>query len=588
MKKLIPLLSSLFIVAIVLQAAFFANPADAAGAFFFLSPSTGTKSVDSVFFVTVKVNTGDSNINAAEGTINFDPGKMEVAALSKNGSVFTMWTAEPSYNNNAGTINFSGGIPRPGYSGKSGTVITISFKAKSVGDAPINFSSGAILANDGLGTNVLTSMGSASYTISPKTSAPKGEESDINDASQTEGQTGNVIVAKTDVELANALGINSPTHPNSTYWYGQNKIELRWNQPAGVTAQSMAMDNKPDTDPKDQADDISAVKTYDSLKDGIWYFHLKVKTADGWSLVSHFKFMIDSTPPAPFKVTVDQKDVEDLPILFFRTDDGTSGVVRYEVNIGSLEEKAFVVNGSDGQLQVPSLEVGPHTAMIKAVDKAGNETFSTVDFTITPITTPVIKNYSNEIRPTDKFFISGTALAGVDITVYIQKDEERAVSIKTTTDKNGTWYVIMNDGLENGRYVAWVEATNAKGIKSEPSPKVSFLVTPPIFARIGSLVINYFTVFVSLIFMIMLVVFGGILLSSFIRKRLKKETFEVESVLRGNMEGLKDIIDEEFIKLSKARSNVEKSRIKSSLKKRIESAEQKIMKEVKDVENLLK
>lgn len=590
MKKILSIFACLLIIFGVLN---LNTPAEAAGAFFFLSPATGTKAIDTLFNVVIKINTGEAVINAAEGTLNFDTNKLEVSSLSKSGSALNLWTTEPVFNNSAGTIIFAGGMPRPGFSGKSGTVLTIVFKAKAAGEAQINFSSGAILANDGSGTNVLTSMGSANFTISPKTDTSKTDEVNNIDNSQSfasSTEPAPVLISQSTIN--NSIGIISATHPNSDIWSSQNNAEFKWSNPDGALYMSTAFNNNPNFDPGDQKETLVSSKRFESIKDGVWFFHLKIKVGKDWTPVSHYKIQIDATPPLPFIINVEQKQTQDLPVLYFKAADGTSGIVRYEVNIGSLEEKGFMVDSKESMLKVPSLEVGPHTAMVKAIDGAGNQVISTIEFVITPIETPVIKNYSAEIKPSDKFFISGTALSNVDINVYLQREDGKVTIKKTTSDKNGLWYLITDSGLLDGQYVAWVEATNANGLRSEPSPKVSFLVSPPIFAKIGTFVINYFTMFASLLFMVILIVASILFLTHIIKKRLKKETFEVEEVLHANMESLKELIDNEMVRLGRLQSkesiSKEKARLKQSLKEKIEVTEKKIMKEIKDVEKLLK
>lgn len=66
-----------------------------------------------------------------------------------------MWVDEPTYSNATGTITFSGGLPTPGFQDRDGNLLTITFKAKDAGEALINIETAAILANDGLGTDVL-------------------------------------------------------------------------------------------------------------------------------------------------------------------------------------------------------------------------------------------------------------------------------------------------------------------------------------------------------------------------------------------------------------------------------------------------
>jgi len=46
-------------------------------------------------------------------------------------------------------------VPTPGFQSSAGKLITITFKAKDAGEALINIEDATVLANDGLGTDVL-------------------------------------------------------------------------------------------------------------------------------------------------------------------------------------------------------------------------------------------------------------------------------------------------------------------------------------------------------------------------------------------------------------------------------------------------
>jgi hypothetical protein len=54
---------------------------------------------------------------------------------------------------------FAGVIFNPGFDGIAGKIMTIKFKVKEAGVANLNMSSGLVLANDGAGTSVATTLG---------------------------------------------------------------------------------------------------------------------------------------------------------------------------------------------------------------------------------------------------------------------------------------------------------------------------------------------------------------------------------------------------------------------------------------------
>lgn len=131
----------------------------------YLSPSFGSGSVGKTFSVSVYVASKDEAINAASGVVSFPADKLEILSVSKSSSVFNLWVAEPSFSQSGGNFTFEGIVLNPGYTGAGGKIISASFKVKSAGTAKLSFSSGAILANDGEGTNILTGFGSATFNL---------------------------------------------------------------------------------------------------------------------------------------------------------------------------------------------------------------------------------------------------------------------------------------------------------------------------------------------------------------------------------------------------------------------------------------
>lgn len=565
---------------IILVGGFFnVKEAKAASASLFLAPASGTYVINGKFSVAVKVNTGGEVVNAAEGIISFDNNLLEVAGVSKSGSIFPFWTTEPSFSNSGGTISFGGGLPPPAYSGTAGHIMTISFKAKKSGGAQVRFASGAVLANDGKGTNILASMGSGSYTISPKVTTPQPSTETSKPQETVEAEYNKPV-------------ITSPTHSDPNKWYNKTTVEFKWELPEGVTGVSIVFDENPVADPGPSSDGLFSEKTYEDVGDGIWYLHLKFKDSKRWGTVGHFRVMVDTASPLPFEIRVEQPDKEDWPELLFEATDKDSGLDKYFIYLGSLEKQAHEAGPETKTFKVSGLGAGEHIVMMKAVDKAGNERLSSVHFNIEPIKAPVIKNCPSEIKSSDKFFVSGIASPDGKVNIYIEKDNNLIFTASTTSNSEGNWFYISDKSFDNGRYVVWVEAENKNGLKSGPSEKVSFLVSPPVFAVIGSFVINYFTVFVSLIFMIILIVLLILYIAGLVRRKLKKETLEVEEIIHKNALAMKKAIDQEFMALAKFEGKAgykkEKEKTKSNLKKTVDTNEKKSIKEVKDVEEILK
>lgn len=134
------------------------SKANAASLYF--SPSSGSYQLGSKFAITIYVSSTDQAMNASEATVLFPADKLEIISIS------TVFPVEgPTFSNINGTAHFSGIVLNPGYIGPRGQMATINFLAKALGKADISMTDARILANDGLGTDILTSLGNASFNI---------------------------------------------------------------------------------------------------------------------------------------------------------------------------------------------------------------------------------------------------------------------------------------------------------------------------------------------------------------------------------------------------------------------------------------
>ena len=274
------------VLALCIFALFFAwfcvEEARGASVSLYLSPSSGTYTVGSTFPVAVKVNSGGEVVNAAEGTLIFNPDKVQIVNLSKSGSIFTYWVPdEPTFSNSTGKILFGGGTSSK-FTGTSGAIITITFKAIANASARVAFSSGSVLAADGKGTNLLANMVSGNYVIQPKIITEPPEE--YNPSPPLAGAPAAPIVS-------------SSTHPDSDRWYSNNNPEFSWELPSDVTGVSLALHPEPFANPGPISDGLMVSKKYENVEGGIWYFHIKFKNKYGWGKITHRKVLIALEAP---------------------------------------------------------------------------------------------------------------------------------------------------------------------------------------------------------------------------------------------------------------------------------------------------
>ncbi len=356
---------------IVLTIAFFglsfSDTAKAQNGSLYLSPSSGKISVGETFSLALRVNTGGTAINAAEGAIVFDQRELSVISVSKSSSIFSVWASEPKFSNAEGTVEFAGGIPNPGYSGSNGLLLTVNFKAKTAtttkGYTEIILVSGAVLANDGEGTNILASLGKATYYISPA------------------GLSIPPVESAPTISQPTPSRITSTTHPDQEKWYSNTTPAFKWELPNGTDAVSYLITDTSTSNPGTIPDGLVDQVKFTDIADGINYFHLRFRESGAWGAISHFKFQVDTKPPKEFNILVTDNNSNE-PKLTFESGDDLSGVDHYEIRI---DKKDWVVidKSSAGKLyNIVNQGYGEHQVLIKAVDIAGNSTAVTVTITI--------------------------------------------------------------------------------------------------------------------------------------------------------------------------------------------------------------
>jgi len=553
--------------------------AAAQAASLYLSPSTGTYEVGSNFSVKVKVNSGGQVINAAEATLTFNPAEISVVSISKTGSIFSLWTQDPTFLNSVGNIVFSGGTPTP-FTGTSGTLITITFKAKIPGPTQIGFSSGSVLAADGKGTNILNSMNGGVYTLKPRTILPS-----IKDIPPEE----EYIPLGISAAVPLAPVVYSSTHPDPNKWYSNDDPEFSWKVPSDVTAVKLLIGHSPMAIPTVLYSPPISEKKLENLEDGVWYFHIRFKNKYGWGAILHRKVLIDTQPPRPFKIEIKEgkQTTNPRPTLVFETTDEMSGIDYYEIIIDGKSP----LRTDKSEYKVPHQDLGKHIIIVKAVDKAGNETLAMTEIEILPIESPVITDYPRELLPGNILSVKGTALPETTVVVSIEKDKEKVKIGKTKSDKEGKWTYIEVEPLEKGFYQIWAETIDSQGAKSRPSEKVRISVSPPAFIKIGKLAIDYLTTIITLLILILVIVLGVAWSWQRIierKKRLRKEVTEAEKALYRAFKALKKEVEEQVAKLdNKPDLNAREKKICDELKEALKISEGFIGKEIKDIKKEL-
>jgi hypothetical protein len=574
----------LFFVLFILMLSFAAVSCVQAASLYF-SPSSGSHAVGTTFSVNIYVSSVDQAMNAASGVISFPSDKLEVISLSKTGSIFTLWVQEPSFSNSAGTINFEGIVLNPGFTGSNGKVITITFRTKAAGNAPLTFSSGSALANDGKGTNILTGMGDANFSIG--TIQPGAPE----------------IVTPAEVAgTPEAPVINSPTHPDPNKWYATSSAKFNWNVPKDITAVRLLVGKIPNAIPTITYTTPINSKDVSNLADGIWYFSVRLKNNAGWGAVSHFRFQIDTEPPAPFTIKfIDGNETENpRPTVVFDTTDSLSGVDYYKIKIG--EGDFFSVAPEivkNNPYTLPLQNPGKRNILIQAFDKAENYSVATEEFTIKPLQAPVFIDYPSELASGEILKVSGESkYPNSQIVIWLQREKDEPKSFTVLSGRDGKFTFTADEKLEDGIYRLWAEVVDERGAKSLPSEKITIAIAKQAILQVGSWAVSLLAVvipLVALVFALLFIIWYSWHKFASFRKKLKnlrKEVREAESALHKVFDMLKEDIREQVKLLEKTRTKrqltEEEEEIIKQLRKDLDDAEKFVRKEIEDIEEEVK
>ncbi len=544
-----------------------------------LTPSSGVYTTGGTFTASVVLNTAGKPINAAEGTIRFKPGELSVVGVSR-GSIFNLWTVEPTFSNTDGTITFGGGSPS-GYTGSAGVIMNITFRATNAGAPRVTFGSGSVLAADGLGTNVLTDMNGGTYTIAARAAEPEPE----------------IIQYVPPANTPNAPRIESSTHPDPTAWYPANTAKLSWTVPTGVTAIRTLLDNSPNTIPTKLYSTPITEIALDELPEGESYFHLQFQNADGWGAVRHYRLGVDTKNPSDFTISLpDGADLSNpIQTLQLEVVDDTSPVNRYTVQIDSGEPYEYIDDAAAGAIVLPTLSPGYHAVIIEAFDAAGNSIVGTFSFTILAFDRPEFTNYPTQLNAGVIPVITGVTRQNAEVTVTVAKqDRSEPNTYQVQSDESGTFTFIPDAAFGLGVYELTAVAVDEYGATSEPSLPIKIAVQQPGYLTIGTFIVSVLSVVIPLIALVVLLLVGVWYVIYRIRRlrgRVRAESKEALDILRQEFVHLQTVLSEQSSTLQDSRKTKRLTAAETALIDQVANAlsesEKRVEKEIADVSALV-
>lgn len=468
----------------------------------YLSPGTSSYAVEKNFSVNVYAKSTEQPFNAVSGSISFPNDKLEVVSISKVDSIVSLWAQEPLFSNATGRISFEGIVLNPGYVGSSGKVLGIKFKVKSAGTAAVSFLTGSILANDGQGTNILVGSSGSNFTLSDTIALETLQE------------------FKPTVALGTptAPKVSSASHPDQTKWFNNINPNFSWSLPADATGVSVAFNQDDISDPGSHSDSLRYYKSYENIKNGVWYFHIKIKNPVGWGLTTHFKVQIDNQVPEITAINfVDGLKTGNLrPNIVVNYTDIISGPVEYfDVKVDDGDwfsanyENQAIKNNQSLTFRLPFQQPGQHLLNIRVTDQAGNHIEKTAKFEILSLDQPSHIISPDQVQIGDQLIVTGSTYPNskVDFIFTSTYGLGSAIFQDTISDSQGNFSLAWLHTLPLGLYKMSIIITDNQGIKSVPTEPISLKVVGGLFSNWSQNFIGYLTL-IMMIILIVMVLYG--------------------------------------------------------------------------------
>ena len=544
-----------------------------------ISPNTGVYTVGKPFTVSIQLNTDGKPVNAADGQISFNPKELQVVGVSRGSSIFNLWTEEPTFSNAAGTVSFGGGSPT-GYKGSGGTILTVTVKALGAGTPKIDFRSGSILAADGLGTNILSSMNGGSFTITAVSDSPAPE-----------------YVAPANTPQAPL--VTSETHPNPELWYKEKTAKLSWKLPEEVIAVRTLLDENKGSVPTVVYDERISTKTIENLTEGVSYFHIQFKNKEGWGKITHYRLGVDSGAPANFTISEETEgDTSSSQTLIFTLED-ISPIPEYKIQIDGNEPFIYKDEKFTEKYNLDILSPGHHTVIVEAFDSAGNSTAATHSFDMEAFEKPVFTEYPSRINTEVIPALKGTTRSNAHVAIHMTRAEDGSVvnpeydSFTIQSNEKGEFTFIPNATFARGVYVLSAVAKDPTGRLSERSDEIRLIVETPGYVVFGTAVINVLSVIIPLCALVLVLIFGMWYLRHKLvlwKRRIMKETLEAENSLATEFNGIIKNLHENIRLLKESRKGKltrEESDLISQIESDVKSARTRIGKEIEDIEDIV-
>jgi len=364
-----------------------------------------------------------------------------------------------------------------------------------------------------------------------------------------------------------------------------------------VTSLRTLLDDDPEGRPTKVTSKPVSQMTVRDIPEGTSYFHLQLRTDDGWGPLYHYTLNIDTNDPYDLEVEEQVRSDDTDPQVAFTVSatDDLSGIEHYEITIDGGKPIIWGDTEETGIFTPENTKPGSHSMEFKAVDKAGNTIRKELTFLVEALDPPLITEYSKRLLVGDPLIIRGETYPNAEVEAFVTYDGGEAKPRTITSDATGEFVVTAVDPVRSGEYKAWFEVTDRRGARSNSSETVTVTAEQPKILLFGSFVVSYLSLVVSLLVLLFLLAFLlwlGWYLWRRMRGRVGRETGEAQAVLHESFDDIRSEIYNHLEVLAQAgakrKLTPEEDHIYRELSARLDEMEASISKEIEDIQQTAK
>ncbi|NIO02184.1 MAG: choice-of-anchor D domain-containing protein [Candidatus Latescibacteria bacterium] len=308
--------------------------------------------------------------------------------------------------------------------------------------------------------------GDGTYTVKVRAKNAKGLIQNCNMADFT---------VTLDTTPPAAPYITSDLHPDTSVWYADPKVELRWTEPSdasGIDGYGLVFDQNPNTIPPTTITNGARRAIVEATGSGRWYAHIRaVDNLENWGATKHLLIKIDITPPS-VPVITSSTHSQDLysnkltATFSWTSTDAHSGVTCYawsdylDWDPTGTVSTAFCISDTSTDMDVEAPPDGEYFFHVRAKDSVGNWSDpghyriradrTAPELWVMPWSHPSSKTWYGNNSVTYKWGELGADISGVLGYSYLDTLDYNWVTPDKTADTDQTSVTLS--GLASGKH----------------------------------------------------------------------------------------------------------------------------------------